>query len=204
MIRFDLILPDLISCYQLLHGVVSLSKCCSGGYSPCTREVSSYNRPCPELLPSGDGVTMVTMPIHIWLPGAAWHHRHGQESDNERTWDRILGQPCHGHSQSQLSRMERREDIGILVSSHCHLHYRGRPRHIMTLDARFNMNFMHLRRIWPRENLGSEKDLPKQPGGGISHINSTAGESLVLNPTRFSSTIFQNCFPKLSNRPYDH
>ena len=92
MIRFDLILPDLISCYQLLHGVVSLSKCCSGGYSLCTREVSSYNRPCPELLPSGDGVTMVTMPIHIWLPGAAWHHRHGQESDNERTWDRILGQ----------------------------------------------------------------------------------------------------------------
>ena len=36
------------------------------------------------------------------------------------------------------------------------------------------------------KNLGSEKDLPDQPGSSsISHINS-AGESLVLNPTRFS------------------
>ena len=58
-------------------------------------------------------------------------------------------QPLWSHTISALKDGEEREDIGILVRSHCHLHYRGRPgpRHIMTLDARYDMNFMHLRRI---------------------------------------------------------
>lgn len=186
-------LQGLISCFQLLHEVVSLSKCCSREYSRCDRKVSSHNRPCPELLPASVRVGAGRWRDHgdhanTHLITRAWHHRHGQESDNERTWDRILGQAGHSHPgqiQSQLSRMERREDIGILVRSHCHLHYRGRPgpRHIMTLDARYNMNFMHSGEFDRGRNLGSEKDLLEQPGGDIFHINSTGG-SLVLNPSQ--------------------
>lgn len=110
-------LQGLISCFQLLHEVVSLSKCCSREYSRCDRKVSSHNRPCPELLPASVRVGAGRWRDHgdhanTHLITRAWHHRHGQESDNERTWDRILGQAGHSHPgqiQSQLSRMERRE-----------------------------------------------------------------------------------------------
>ena len=155
-------LQGLISCFQLLHQLVSLSKCCSREYSRCDGKVSSHNRPCPELLPvsesgPGGGVTMVTMPIHIWLPGPGIIAM--VRSDNERTWDRILGQAGHPATlvrynlSSQGWRGERERTLGFLsdlIATYIIGAGPG-PSHIMTLDARYNMNFMHSGRIWPRE-----------------------------------------------------
>ena len=116
---------DLISCYKVWSHV-------SNYYTKLYRFLSVVHKNI--LRSEGIGsqsavswiIAMVTMPIHIWLPGAAWHHRRGQESDNERTWDWILGQARARSGRYNLSSQGwSREDIGILVRSHCHLHYRG-------------------------------------------------------------------------------
>ena len=185
-------LQGLISCFQLLHQVVSLSKCCSREYSRCDGKVSSHNRPCPELLPEsgpGGGVTMVTMPIHIWLPGPgiiAMVRRVTMREHGTEYWVRpatatlvrynLSSQGWRGErTLGFLSDLIATYIIGAGPGPATLWHWMLATTWILCIREEFDRG----------RNLGSEKDLLEQPGGDIFHINSTGG-SLVLNPSSFS------------------
>ena len=143
---------DLISCYKVWSHV-------SNYYTKLYRFLSVVHENILRLGGIGSQsavswiIAMVTMPIHIWLPGAAWHHRHGQSVTMREHGTEYWVRPGSGQADTISALKDGAErTLGFLSDLIATYIIGAGPTssHIMTLDARYNMNFMHLGRIWQR------------------------------------------------------